>query len=394
MIGNLVLSLCILLNIRCYDININQVKNKISDNYYKTIPDSIKRLEWNEFQKYLDPYTRILDSNGIYEFDKDMQNVAKGVIGISIDSVKEGYKVIEIENEGSAYENGIMRGDIIRKVNNKKPKSLKEFSSMVRGDVGTSVKIEVLREQKILHFTVERSVIYYRNVHSQILNNTAIIDIESFHNLAGIEFTLHSVALNTHQIDTLIIDLRDNPGGLLNECLRICDDFFDSHLVLLSRVSSNTINHTYSTKGGEWLNDIIIIVLQNQYSASASELLSASLKEGRGAIIIGETSYGKGLVQSQVDIDGGRLLVTSSEYFPLGHVKVDGVGVSPHKKLHDIKKGYLPKNFDIKKFRKLYPKPSIDALNDPQLKGKRGVSHLIWEKDGELFEILLQKPFN
>ena len=75
MIGNLLLSLCMLLNITCYDININQVKNKIIDNYYKPIPDSVKKLEWNEFQKFLDPYTRVLDSSEISSFDRDMQNI-------------------------------------------------------------------------------------------------------------------------------------------------------------------------------------------------------------------------------------------------------------------------------------------------------------------------------
>ena len=393
MIGNLLLSLCMLLNITCYDININQVKNKISDNYYKPIPDSVKKLEWNEFQKFLDPYTRVLDSSEIASFDRDMQNIAHGVVGITIDSVKGGFLVLETENEGSAYEMGIVRGDIIRKVNNKNPKSMKEFSSMVRGNVGTKVKMEIERNNKTLQFTIERTVIYYKNIHSQILNKTAIIDIESFHNLAGIEFTLHSVAINTHQIDTLIIDLRDNPGGLLNECVRICDEFFNSNFVLLTRVSNNDIMHTYSSKGGEWLHDITIIILQNSYSASASELLSASLKHGRGAIIVGDTSYGKGLVQSQIDINGGRLIVTSSEYFPLGYVKVDGVGVAPHKRMEGIKKGLLPKNFDMSKFRKLYPKPSVYALNNSLLKGTKGISHLIWEKEGELFEILLQKPF-
>lgn len=394
MIGNLLLSLCILLNITCYDININQVKNKISNNYYKPIPDSIKKLEWNEFQKFLDPYTRVLDSSEIATFDRDMQNIARGVIGITIDSVKGGFMVVETENEGSAYEIGMIRGDIIKKVNNKSPKSMKEFSSLVRGNVGSNVNLEIVRNNKTIHYTVQRTVIYYRNIHSQILNKTAIIDIESFHNLSGIEFTLHSVAMNTHPIDTLIIDLRDNPGGLLNECVRICDEFFNSNFLLLTRISSNDIMHTYSSKGGEWLRDITIIVLQNSHSASASELLSASLKHGRGAIIVGDTSYGKGLVQSQIDIDGGRLIVTSSEYFPLGHIKVDGVGVVPNKKLKGIKDGFLPKNFDMRKFRKLYPKPSVYALNDPLLKGHKGISHLIWEKEGELFEVLLQKPFN
>ena len=108
---------------------------------------------------------------------------------------------------------------------------------------------------------------------------------------------------------------------------------------------------------------------------------------------MGDTSYGKGLVQSQIDINGGRLIVTSSEYFPLGYVKVDGVGVAPHKRMEGIKKGLLPKNFDMSKFRKLYPKPSVYALNNSLLKGTKGISHLIWEKEGELFEILLQKPF-
>jgi C-terminal processing protease CtpA/Prc len=93
------------------------------------------------------------------DFDKEMQNKAEGVVGITIDSVKGGYRILETINEGDAYAKGIVRGDIITKVNGKKPKNNIEFSSMIRGKVGTKVKVEILRNKKVLNFILERSTL-------------------------------------------------------------------------------------------------------------------------------------------------------------------------------------------------------------------------------------------
>ncbi len=373
--------------------NIVNLKQAISQNYYKDIPDSILKKDWLEFEKYLDPYTRVLDSLDMIKFENDFIGRGKGVIGITTDSVKGGHRIIETTSGGSAYDMGIIRGDIIIKVNGKVPKSSEDLGNLISGNIGGNVHLDILRNHKNLKVTLQRGTLFYKSVFCQRLNRTGIINIEKFNNLVSIEFLLNSVKVNPDNVDTLIIDLRNNLGGSLYECLGVTDEFFDEGKVILKRKGNKTVDYDYATEGGKWLDNKTIIVLQNSYSASASELLSGCLKFGRNAVIVGDTSYGKGLVQTRLDVGENIVYVTTSEYFPLGYVKVHGIGILPDKKMKTIRYGKLPDKFDVKLFRKTFPNPSLDALKSPMLKGRKHISHLIWDKDGELFEILLQKPY-
>ncbi len=376
-------------------INMLQVKEVISKHYYKNLPDSIKHLPWSEYQKHLDRYTRILDYKEAEEFDKSMANRMEGVVGISVDSSERGFYIDEVFKDGSAYNDGIVRGDIIEKINGKKPKSHSDVSYLMRGRIGTKVKLEISRGKKILEFNLQRIVLEEPSVFSQKKDKTAILQITGFTDNVDFEFYIHSVALNPKTIDTLIIDLQYNGGGLLYKCLRISEEFFIKDELMVTRISKTDTAFDFSQKDkGIWSDVKTIIVLQNHYTASASELLSAVLKYGKNAIIIGDTSYGKGLVQSQFDVKGGRVFVTSQEYYPLGKVKVNGIGVIPDKNLEFPLYDDFTPDFDIKKFREEYPLPSLNALGDTRLKNKPNISHIIWERDGELFEFLLQKPYN
>ena len=395
MLLSILFSCLLLANPNEKDINMLQVKEVISRNYYKELPDSIKHLPWDEYKKHLDVYTRILNFKQAEEFENSFSNRLEGVVGISIDSTDRGFLIEEVFQDGSAYQEGIIRGDIIDKINGNKPYTHLDIDFLMKGRIGTRVKLEVLRNNKRLEFNLQRMVIEEPNVFSQKKDKTAIIQITGFHNNVDFEFFLHSVALNPKTIDTLIIDLQYNGGGLLYKCLKISEEFFSKDQLLVSRISKNDTILNFSEKDrGLWSDDKVIIVLQNHFTASASELLSAILKHGRNAIIVGDTSYGKGLVQSQFDIQGGRVFVTSQEYYPLGKIKVNGIGVAPDKPFQYTFFEDFWGDFDIKKFREEYPHPSIKALQDERLKGRTNISHIIWEREGELFEVLLQKPYN
>ena len=254
--------------------------------------------------------------------------------------------------------------------------------------------VQILRGTKHIDFNLEKTLIQTPNVVSQKLSKTAIIHIESFHENVDDEFYLNSIALNPISIDTLIIDLQYNGGGLLYKCLRITEEFFTKNNLLLTRISRTDTAFDFSTKErGVWSDSKVIIILQNKYTASASELMTAVLKYGKNAIVKGDTSYGKGLVQSQFDIQGGRVIVTSQEYYPLGNIKINGIGVIPDNSLYPTIYEDFIADFDIKKFRKDYPHPSQEALNDKRLKGKTNISHVLWEKEGELYEILSQQSY-
>lgn len=376
-------------------LNMLQAKEIISQNYYKELPDSIKKLPWDEYKKYLDKYTRILDYEEAQDFERSFNNKLEGVVGIIIDSSYFGFYIEEVLQDGSAYREGIIRGDIIEKINNKKPTSQDDIKYLMQGIVGSKVKLDILRGKKRLVYTLERNILQTSSIISQKLDKTAILQIESFNDNVDFEFYLNTVKLNPHTVDTLIIDLQYNGGGLLYKCLRITEEFFTKNTLLLTRVSRNDTAFDFSTKErGVWSDIKVIIILQNKFTASASELMTAVLKHGKNAIVLGDTSYGKGLVQSQFDVQGGRVFVTSQEYYPLGKIKINGIGVIPEKKLErPLYEDFLP-NFDIKQFREQYPHPSIEALEDIRVKGRENISHIIWEREGEIFEILLQKPYN
>jgi carboxyl-terminal processing protease len=375
-------------------INMLQVKEVISQNYYKELPDSIKKLPWNEYKKHLDKYTRILDNKEAEDFERRFNNKLEGVVGVFIDSSANGFYIEEVMQDGSAYREGIIRGDIIEKINNKKPINQSDIKLLMQGRIGTKVKLDVLRGNKKYEYNLERNIIETPSVISEKLDNTAIIQIESFNDNVDFQFYLNSVALDPNTIDTLIIDLQYNGGGLLYKCLRITEDFFTKDNLMLTRVSRYDTAFDFTTKDrGMWSNIKTIIILQNKFTASASELMTAVLKYGKNAIVVGDTSYGKGLVQSQFEVQGGRVFVTSQEYFPLGKIKINEIGVIPDKSLEPIIYDDFIADFDMKKFREDYPHPSLQALNDKRLKGRTNISHLLWEKEGELFEILLQKPY-
>lgn len=394
MILNIVLYLLVVTSAYSQNLNMLQVKEIISQHYYKELPDSLKSLPWDDYKKHLDQYTRILDYEEVDDFERRFNNRLEGVVGIIIDSSDNGFYIEEVLQDGSAYREGLIRGDIIEKINNKIPINQSDIKYLIRGRIGTNVKLNILRGKKRFEYNLERNVIQTPSVISQKLDKTAIMQIESFNDNVDFDFYLNSVALNPNTIDTLIIDLQFNGGGLLYKCLRLTEEFFTKNTLLLTRVSRTDTAFDFSMKEkGMWSDIKVIIILQNRYTASASELMTAVLKYGKNATVIGDTSYGKGLVQSQYDVQGGRVFVTSQEYYPLGKIKVNGIGVIPDRSLeYPLYEDYIP-NFDIKKFREDYPHPSLKALEDSRLKGHENICHIIWEKEGEIFEILLQKLY-
>ena len=394
MFFNFLLSYFLLASSPDQGINMLQVKEVISQNYYKELPDSIKKLPWGEYKKHLDKYTRILDNKEAEDFERRFNNKLEGVVGVFIDSSATGFYIEEVLQDGSAYREGIIRGDIIEKINNKKPINQSDIKLLMQGRIGTKVKLDILRGNKKIEYNLERNIIQTPSVISEKLDNTGIIQIESFNDNVDFQFYLNSVALDPNTIDTLIIDLQYNGGGLLYKCLRITEDFFTKDNLMLTRVSRYDTAFDFTTKDrGMWSNIKTIIILQNKFTASASELMTAVLKYGKNAIVVGDTSYGKGLVQSQFEVQGGRVFVTSQEYFPLGKIKINEIGVIPDKSLEPIIYDDFIVDFDMKKFREDYPHPSLQALNDKRLKGRTNISHILWEKEGELFEILIQKPY-
>lgn len=369
-------------------------KEIIIKEYYKEIPDSIKVLPFKTFIFKLDRYTRVLDKEHKLFYTDYMLNRSNGNIGVIFDSTEQGFEVYSVYKKSSAYKYGVERGDVLLKINGVIPQSEDDIERLIKGEVQTPVSLNLKRGEENIGLSLMRETIAFDNIYTQKISRTGIIRIENFHLFTHMEFVVNSEFIEPHTIDTLIIDLRDNSGGLLRDCLSIADEFIDDDILLISRISRKDTLYTFSEYGGLWKDIKHIIVLQNSYSASASEILASILQKNKGAIVIGDTSYGKGLVQTVLDFEDKIFIVTSSEYFTLGENKIHEIGVIPDKSLKNMYFEELPKNFNLQEFREKYPKPSLEALKSPLLKGKKNVSHLIWETDGDIFEVLLQKPYN
>ena len=285
----------------------------------------------------LDPYSAYMNP----ELFKEMQTDTRGEfggLGIEIGMESGVVKVIAPIDDTPAAQAGIKAGDYIIKINNTQVqgKSLMEAVKLMRGPVGTSIKLTIRRKnvKKSLEFKITRQIIEVKSVNSKIIGenkNLAYIRLKSFNEnsdeqLLGIikKFEKDS------KIENYILDLRNNPGGLLTQAINITDFFLEDGEIVSTRGRKVSETRKFFAKKGDEIKGKPIIVLINNGSASASEIFAGALKDHKRAIILGENSYGKGSVQSIVSLsNGGGMRITISKYYLPSGNSISEVGVTP-----------------------------------------------------------------
>lgn len=292
----------------------------------------------------LDPHSQFMDPEEYQELKTETQGKFGG-LGIEI-SIREGLLTVITPIEGTpAWEVGIKAGDLIVKIEDEVTKdiTLSEAVKKLRGDPGTDVHITVLREDefKILEFTITREVIHVEDVkHTHILkDDIGYIRLIEFREDSAVEFRKALDELKKLGAKSLILDLRNNPGGLLNVAIKITEEFLGDGKVIVStkgrRASQNV--ETRSTNKSH-LIDWPVAILINEGSASGSEILAGALQDHKRAIVIGMTSFGKGSVQSVIPLpDGSGLRLTTSKYFTPSGRSIHGKGITP-----DIEVDFIP----------------------------------------------------
>ena len=236
--------------------------------------------------------------------------------------------------EGSpAAEAGILAGDTIISVNGTKytGEDMEEASNNIKGKEGTVVKLEILRNQQIKVFEITRRKVDINPIVSKKLeNNIGYIEITSFDEETAFDFKNHFEQLKRQGITSLIIDLRNNGGGLVDETLKIADFIVPKGNELLVTVDKDK-NEKIEKSEENVLIDMPIVVIVNKNSASASEILAGALKDLNEATIVGTTTYGKGVIQQLLTLkNGAGLKVTVQEYYTPNRNKINGVGIEPH----------------------------------------------------------------
>ena len=327
----------------------SEVLNKINNQYVEEINQSdVMDAAINGVLQSLDPYSSYMSP----QMFKNMATETKGEfggLGIEVGMEAGVIKVISPLDNSPASKVGVKPGDYIVKINDTQVqgKSLSEAVDLMRGPVGTNIEITVRRKglKKALTFKIKRDIIEVASVKSEIKDkNIGYIRLTSFNNNSDDQIKkMINVFKKNKDIKYYILDLRNNPGGLLSQAIKISDFFLDSGEIVSTKSRENSENRKWFAKKGDILNGKTLLVLINYGSASASEILAGSLKDHKRAIILGNRSYGKGSVQSIIPLnnDGAIRLTVSRYYLPSGD-SISEVGIIP-----DIEIDEKSENFQI-----------------------------------------------
>ena len=285
----------------------------------------------------LDPYSAYMSP----QLFKEMQTDTKGEfggLGIEIGMEAGVVKVISPIDDTPAAIAGIKAGDYIVKIGKEQVqgKSLMEAVKLMRGPVGTSIDLTVRRKnvKKPLKFKITRKIIEVRSVSSEILSkekNIGYIRLKSFNENSDKQFLKEIKKFEKNKkIKAYVIDLRNNPGGLLTKAINITDFFLNEGEIVSTKGRKISETRKFFARKGDETRGKPIVVLINNGSASASEIFAGALKDHKRAIIIGENSYGKGSVQSIIPLkNGGGMRLTISKYYLPSGKSISEVGVTP-----------------------------------------------------------------
>lgn len=280
-----------------------------------------------------DPYTEYFTKEEMKEFTEETEGEYVGIgIYTTADTKQNAIIVLRTIGDSPASKAGLLTGDIIKKVDDEEftGEQLNEAVKKMKGIAGTNVKITVVRNDKEMEFDIKRENIKISHVSSNVLNNNiGYIKISSFEGGCSEEFIEKYKEIEKQNIKSLIIDLRFNGGGIVDEALNIAELMVPKDKTLLITKDKTEEEDVIKAKKDASIN-IPVVVLVNEYSASASEILAGILKEDINATLIGNTTYGKGVIQTVYPLkDGSGLKITTDEYYTPNHNKINKVGIEP-----------------------------------------------------------------
>ncbi|MDA9974274.1 S41 family peptidase [Candidatus Pelagibacter sp.] len=313
-----------------------EVLEKISKEYVDEV-DQSKSMDSaiNGLLQSLDPYSAYMTPESFEGMQTETSGEFGG-LGIEVGMETGVVKVISPIDNTPASKAGLKAGDYIVKINNTQVqgKSLMEAVDLMRGPVGSSIEITVRRRgvKKALIFNITREVIQVQSVKSELIdNNIGYIRLTSFNENSSKQIKEKINKLNKNKdLKGYILDLRNNPGGLLSQAIKISDFFLENGEIVSTRSRQASENRKWFAKKGDLTNGKTLIILINYGSASASEIVAGALKDHKRAIILGENSYGKGSVQSIIPLKNrGAIRLTIAKYYLPSGKSISEVGVTP-----------------------------------------------------------------
>ena len=313
-----------------------EVLEKINKEYVDEINQSESMdSAINGLLQSLDPYSSYMSPEIFQEMQTETSGEFGG-LGIEVSMEAGVVKVITPIDDTPASKAGIKAGDFIVKIDSVQVqgKSLSEAVDLMRGLVGTDIELTVRRRgvKKALTFNITREIIEVQSVKSDLLeNNIGYIRLTSFNDNSSDQIKKKIKKLKENEnLKAFILDLRNNPGGLLTQAIKISDFFLENGEIVSTKSRKKSENRKWFARKGDITEGKTLVVLINYGSASASEIVAGALKDHKRAIIVGENSYGKGSVQSIIPLKNkGAIRLTVSKYYLPSGKSISEVGVRP-----------------------------------------------------------------
>ena len=320
-----------------------EVLEKINKEYVDEINQSESMdSAINGLLQSLDPYSSYM-SPEIFEEMQTETSGEFGGLGIEVSMEAGVVKVITPIDDTPASKAGIKAGDYIVKINDTQVqgKTLSQAVDLMRGLVGSGIELTVRRRgvKKALTFNIIREIIEVQSVKSELLeNNIGYIRLTSFNDNSSQQIKKKIKELKKNKnLNSFILDLRNNPGGLLSEAIKISDFFLEDGEIVSTKSRKKSENRKWFARKGDITDGKTLLVLINYGSASASEIVAGALKDHKRAIILGENSYGKGSVQSIIPLKNkGAIRLTVAKYYLPSGKSISKVGVRPDIEVNEV----------------------------------------------------------
>tara|TARA_Y100000741_G_scaffold345465_1_gene310914 strand:- start:299 stop:1402 length:1104 start_codon:yes stop_codon:yes gene_type:complete len=314
----------------------SEVLDKVNKDYVDEVDqNAVMDAAINGVLQSLDPYSSYMSPQMLSEMQTETSGKFGG-LGIEVGMEAGVVKVISPIDNSPASKVGIKAGDYIVKINDTQVqgKSLTEAVELMRGPVGTDIEITVRRvgEKKAIVFNITREIIKITSVRSKVIDgDIGYIRLTSFNENSSDQFKEKIKDLKKNKdINSYILDLRNNPGGLLSQAIKITDFFLDNGEIVSTKGRKKTESRKWYANKGDVIEGSTLVVLINYGSASASEIVAGALKDHKRAILVGENSYGKGSVQSIIPLkNNGAIRLTISKYYLPSGKSISEIGVSP-----------------------------------------------------------------
>lgn len=329
-----------------------EVFERIGKDYVETVDD--KALLENAIDgmlSNLDPHSAYLKPDSF----KDMEESTKGEfggVGMEV-GMEDGFvKVVAPIDDTPAFKAGVKAGDLVVRIDDTPVKglSLQQAVEKLRGKVGTDVQLTIMRksEDKPIIVKLTRAVIKVNSVKQRLLApNYGYVRISQFQVKTGtqlVEAVEKLTKENANPLKGLVLDLRNNPGGVLNAAVEVSDAFLEKGLIVYTEGRVKDAEMRFSATRGDVLNGVPVVVLINEGSASASEIVAGALQDNGRAVIAGRTSFGKGSVQSVIPLNNGAAIkMTTARYFTPNGRSIQAQGIVPDVKIEQVKVDLMDK---------------------------------------------------